>query len=187
MTVPVPEAVLDVPPPLYQRAHLLEYAGSILGMKMIGPRFRIGRHLLWRIAHDRVQVLADEGAGEITGGFGGVDDRRTADEQILQALPRVVELGFDRLPLVFERFKLSDFSAEAKQFVQKLFLGLLVVLARGRQRRAGPALCSRFRYPAGPAFSFVHYRASFRGSTQREKLFTVANSFPVTVAVHLLL
>jgi len=96
----MPESVLDrSSSPLDQGGHVLEDACGILGMEVVGPALRIGGHLLRRIAHDRPQVLTDESTGEIARGLGGVDDRRADGEQVLQALPRVAEFGFDRLAL----------------------------------------------------------------------------------------
>jgi hypothetical protein len=60
---------------------------------MIGPAFRIGDHLVRRIAHDGAEVLADERAGIVARGFGRVDDGRARSEEVLQALPYLAELN----------------------------------------------------------------------------------------------
>jgi hypothetical protein len=59
---------------------------------MIGPALGIGRHLLRRIAHDRAEVLADEGTGIIARGLGGVDDRGADREQVPEADVHVLVL-----------------------------------------------------------------------------------------------
>src|SRR6476659_4538178 len=87
MPVAMTEAVFDGSASLFdQRRHGFEHAFRIVGVQMVGPTLGIGRHFLRRIAHDRAQVLADEGAGEIPRSFGRVDDRRTYGEQVLQSL-----------------------------------------------------------------------------------------------------
>ena len=100
MAVAMAEAIFDAAAAaLDQAIHFLEHARRIVGVEMLGPAFRVGGHLLRRIAHDRAEVLADEGAAEIAGGLGGVDDGGTDGEQILQALPRLAQLGLDGLAL----------------------------------------------------------------------------------------
>ena len=87
MPAAMAEAILDRPAAaLDQRPHLLEHSRRVLRMEMAGPAFRIGGHLLRRIAHDRPEILADEGAGEIARGLGGVDDGGAYREQVLDAL-----------------------------------------------------------------------------------------------------
>src|SRR5689334_11848151 len=84
---------------LYRTTNGFEHPIRIVGVQMFAPTLWIGRHFLRRIAHDRAQVLADEGAGEIPRSFGRVDDRRTYGEQVLQSLPYVAQFRLGRLAL----------------------------------------------------------------------------------------
>ena len=64
MPVAMAEAVGDRPAPLlYQRHNLGEHTRGVFRMQQLGPALRVGRHLLWRVPHNRPKVLADEGAG----------------------------------------------------------------------------------------------------------------------------
>jgi hypothetical protein len=66
MPVTMPEAVLEGPSAtLDEGRHLVKDPRRILRMHMFGPALRIGGHLIRRIAHDRVEIFADIGAGKI--------------------------------------------------------------------------------------------------------------------------
>ena len=69
VAVAVAEAVGDrSSPALDQGRQLLEDAWRVVGVQALGPALRVGGHLLGRVAHDRAEVLADEGAGVAAGG-----------------------------------------------------------------------------------------------------------------------
>ena len=128
MSVAMPEAVLDrSPSALDQRPHLLEHSGSVLGMEMAGPAFRIGGHLLRRIAHDRAEILADEGAGEIARGLGGVDDGGAHGEQVLYALLGALQLAFVRLAQRIERIFCVELPTKLGDLVDELLARFLLV------------------------------------------------------------
>jgi hypothetical protein len=64
--VTMPKAVCDGPSsPFDQGKHLIENAGGVVRMEMIGPALRIRRHLLRRVPHDFAKVLGDECTGVI--------------------------------------------------------------------------------------------------------------------------
>ena len=101
---------------------------GVLGMEMIGPALGIGGHLLRRVAHDRAEIFADEGAGVIAGRLGGVDDGGTDGEKILQALAGTLQLCGDGLALRLEGFEITDPLPQAGKLVDELLLGFLVVV-----------------------------------------------------------
>ena len=161
VTVAMAEAVLDASTtPSDQRLHLTEGARRIVGMEMIRPAFGIGGHLLGRIAHDPTEILAHEGAGVIARGLGGVDDRGTDGEKVLETLTRALQLGGNRPALGLEGFQVFDALAELDQLVQELFLGLLVIVKEGFGSRSGRHACRVLFGSTRPAPSFVHDCAS---------------------------
>jgi hypothetical protein len=69
-----------------QPVHLGEHAASIVGMQALDPELFVVAHLPRRIAHDRIQIVADEGAGVITGDLSGVDDGGAGADQSFQVV-----------------------------------------------------------------------------------------------------
>ena len=55
-------------------------------MQALDPEFLVVAHLPWRIAHDRIQILADEGAGIVAGNLRGVDDGGAGADQGLEVV-----------------------------------------------------------------------------------------------------
>ena len=128
MSAAMPEAVLDrSPSALDQWPHLLKHSGSVLGMEMAGPAFRIGRHLVRRITHDRPEILADKGAGKIARGLGRVDDGRAYGEQVLHALLGALQLAFVRLAQRIERIFCVELATKLGDLVDKFLARSLVV------------------------------------------------------------
>ena len=83
------EAVFQGPfAAFYETWTFVENSPGVFWMEVVGPALGIGRHLLRRIAHDRLEILTDIGAGKITGSLGRVDDRGADSEQMLQPLAR---------------------------------------------------------------------------------------------------
>ena len=129
MPVAMAKAILDAAAaPADQRQHLAEGSRRVLGMEMIGPALRIGGHLLRRVAHDRAEIFAHEGAGIIAGRLGGVDDGGTYGEKVLEALARALQLCGDGLAFRLESFEITDPLPQAGKLVDELLLGLLVVV-----------------------------------------------------------
>src|SRR5262245_33731201 len=80
--IAVPEAVFDRPSALfYQRTQFGEHAWRVVRVQTIGPAFRIGDHLLWGKAHDRLNILAHERAPKVARGTRRIDDGRTGSEK----------------------------------------------------------------------------------------------------------
>jgi hypothetical protein len=81
------EAVFQGPfAAFYETWTFVENSPGVFRMEVVGPTLGIGCHLLRRIAHDRLEILADIGAGKITGSLGRVDDRGADSEQMLWPL-----------------------------------------------------------------------------------------------------
>ena len=87
MSVAMAEAVLQGAASLAdQPIHLAEHAVSIVGMQPLDPELLVVAHLPRRIAHDRIQIVADECAGVIAGDLSGVDDGGAGADQSLQVV-----------------------------------------------------------------------------------------------------
>src|SRR5262245_49083391 len=100
--IAVPEAVFDCPSSLfYQGTQFSEHSPRIVWVKTIGPAFRIGDHLLWRKAHDRLNILAHEGAPKVPRCTRRIDDGRTGSEKTGKCLLRFLKLrvGHEHVPL----------------------------------------------------------------------------------------
>src|SRR5262245_4831432 len=82
MAIPVPESIFDCPSSLfYQGTQFSEHPPRIVWVQTIGPAFRIGDHLLWGKAHDRLNVLAHERAPKVARCTRRIDDGRTGSEK----------------------------------------------------------------------------------------------------------
>ena len=63
-----------------------EHAVGVLRMETLDPELLVVAHLPRRIGHDRVQILADEGAGIVARDLGGVDDGGAGADQGLEVV-----------------------------------------------------------------------------------------------------
>ena len=84
MSVPMAEAIFQRALALgYQAIHFREYSRGVFGMQALDPEFLVVAHLPGRVAHDRIQILADEGASIVAGNLCRIDNGRTsADERL---------------------------------------------------------------------------------------------------------
>ena len=81
------EAVFERAMPLAdQPLELGEHSVGIVGMQTLDPELLIVAHLPRRVGHDRVQVLADEGAGIVARHLRGVDDGGARADQRLEVV-----------------------------------------------------------------------------------------------------
>jgi hypothetical protein len=88
-TLAPPEAVFQGPHSSFNQARtFVENSPGVFWMEVVGPALWIGRHLLRLIAHDRLEIFTDIGAGKISGSLGRVNDRGADSEQMLQLLAR---------------------------------------------------------------------------------------------------
>ena len=87
MSVAMAKTVLQGAAPLADEpVHLGEHSASIVGMQALDPELFVVAHLPRRIAHDRIQIVANEGAGVIAGDLGGVDDGGAGADQSFQVV-----------------------------------------------------------------------------------------------------
>src|SRR5262245_61409476 len=90
----VTEPILEISTAsLDEGSHFSRDPRGIVGMQTRKPKSPILQHLPGREAHDRVHILANEGAGVFARGLGRVDDPRRDGQQILEPLPRRVQFG----------------------------------------------------------------------------------------------
>src|SRR6478672_11805513 len=113
----VAEPILEIPTAsLDEWSHFGCDSRGILRVQTRKPKPRILEHLPGREAHDRVHILADEGAGVFARSLRRVDDPRRDGQKILEPLSRRVQFGGAFLHPLF-------------QFVVRLLERLLLPLA----------------------------------------------------------
>ena len=101
VAVAMAEAVLEGAAALADQAiHLAEHPIGIVGMQALDPELLVVAHLPRRIGHDRIQILADEGAGIIAGHLRGVDDGGAGADQSFQVVHHRHALAERRLGLL---------------------------------------------------------------------------------------
>ncbi len=129
VSVPVAKAVLDhSAAAVDERRDLVQNARRIIGMETVAPVLEIGNRLLGLIAHDRLDVLADEGAREIAGCARAVDDGGTDGEEMLETKPGPCQLAVRFLASGLRRLEVLDALAKGNDLVHELFIGLEIAV-----------------------------------------------------------
>ena len=122
------EAVFHRPASPSIRRQLVEDARGILRMQAGRPALGVSGHLLRRVPHDRVEILADERTDIVDRRLSGVDDRGTDSEKVFEQLAGAAQFRLDRLALGFECLQGAHALAQVGQLIQQLRSCLLFVL-----------------------------------------------------------
>ena len=87
MPVAMAEPIFKTAAALFdQPIHFAEHPVGIFRVETLDPELLVVAHLPWRIAHDRIQVLAHEGAGIVAGDLRRIDDGGTRADQGLKVV-----------------------------------------------------------------------------------------------------